>query len=221
MKLYFVRHGQTQYNREARFQGSVNIPLDEEGKKQAEDTGRRFEESFRKGEHIDAVYTSPLTRARTTAEIVSSHIGTAPKEEAGLEEINMGEWEGKTYGQVVEEYKAPSGVPLFMQIKDDPLNYHMPGGETAAQIDQRVMSSLDRIMQSHLPEENIMIVTHGCPIAVVLCHVLGQGVGNIMKYLGTHNASVTVVEVGEDRNINNAKVLLMDDISHLNGNNPH
>ncbi len=211
MKLYFVRHGETAYNTEGRFQGHIDIPLDEKGKEQAEKLADRFQN----GEKIDAIYCSPLSRALDTARVVGSKVHVNPSPDSNLKELGMGEWEGKTVQEIITQHKDADGTPLFLKCKDDPVNNPMPGGEKANEVDRRVMTSLQKIMESHLPAENIMIVTHACPIAVVLCHVLHQDLRELTKNLNTDNASVTVLEVGPDLDIDKAKLLVKNDTSHL------
>lgn len=215
MKIYLVRHGETTFNKEGKFQGQSDIPLDAEGKAQAEKLGHRFEDEFlQSGEQIAAIYCSPLSRAEETAEAVADKFQLAPKADPAMVEMDMGEWEGKTAKQIMEEYKDQNGVPLLKKWQEDPVENNIPGGEKAADLDNRVATSLDRIIKNHLPAENIVLVAHMGPIAVALRHVLGKPLKDLAK-VKTDNASVSVIEVNGD--IDHGKVLLMNDTSHLSG----
>jgi phosphoserine phosphatase len=212
MKLYLVRHGVTSYNKEDRFQGRIDIPLDDDGKAQAESLGERFRDEVRKGgEHFAGIYSSPLTRTQETAEPIAKALGITQQKDPGLIELGMGEWEGKTKTEVLQ-YKDADGIPLLKKCSADPLHNPMPGGETLQEVDSRVTSSLEKIIKSHLPQESAVIVTHGGAIAVVLCHVLGKSLSEVPKSM-VDNASVTIIETGSD--LDHAKLLAHNDTSHI------
>ncbi len=214
MKIYLVRHGETIYNKKGLFQGQTDIPLDEDGKLQARKAGLRFNDEFIKsGETISAIYTSPLSRTRETAEIIGENFNIKPQDFPSFKEINMGEWEGKSAGEVMEKYKDSDGTPLLKKWKEDPLNYHIPGGEKVQDVDRRVVDSINDLIKKHRPEDNLIIVTHGGPIGVVICHALHESLKEVTKKKAD-NTSVTVVETQKD--INSLKLLIQNDTSHLN-----
>jgi broad specificity phosphatase PhoE len=218
VKIFFVRHGETTYNQEGKFQGQKDIPLDEAGKVQAEKLGLRFEDNYlHSGEQIAAIYSSPLSRAMDTADAVAEKLHITPKPDPTLKEMDMGEWEGKTAKQIMEQYKDENGVPLLKKWQENPVDNHIPGGEKVVELDARVATSLDKIIKNHLPAENIVLVTHMGPIAVALRHVLGKNLQDLGK-IKTDNASVTVIEVEKD--IDHGKVLVMNDTSHLKDSLP-
>jgi phosphoserine phosphatase len=213
MKLYLVRHGVTPYNKEDRFQGRIDIPLDDEGKAQAECLGERFRDEVTKGdEHFAGIYVSPLSRTQETAEPIGKALNMTPRKEPQLIELGMGEWEGKTKAEVIQNYKDADGTPLLKKCSTDPLHNPMPGGETLQEVDRRITSSLEGIIKSHLPSESAVVVTHGGAIAVALCHVLGKSLGEVPHSM-VDNASVTVIETESD--LDHAKLLERNDTSHL------
>ncbi len=193
-------------------QGRIDIPLDGKGEAQAEALGSRFQdEVVKSGEHFSAIYASPLTRTLQTAAPVAEALNLAPAKEEGLIELDMGEWEGKTPKEIAL-YKDGSGAALFQKCYKDPLNNPMPGGETLPAMDSRVTSSLNKIISTALPLENVVCVTHGGAIAIALCHVLGKSLQEVPLHM-VKNASVTVIEA--DGDLDHARLITRDDVSHL------
>ena len=92
--LYLVRHGQTAYNAERRLQGQLDIPLDDEGRRQAHALAERLYEA---GPRFDALYSSRLSRARETARVIGEKLGLEPFVIDGVEEINFGRFQGHTF----------------------------------------------------------------------------------------------------------------------------
>ncbi|MEQ8192697.1 MAG: histidine phosphatase family protein [Candidatus Eremiobacterota bacterium] len=214
MNIYLIRHGETVYNREGRFQGQSNIPLNEAGREQAQKVARRFEDQFiQSGENFAAIYSSPFDRTMDTAKAIAEKLHLTPTELPSFKEINMGEWEGQTKTEVLEKYKDQNGVPLLKKWHDDPLNNNIPGGETVRQVDNRVTAGLNEIVKNHKPDDNIIIVTHGGPVSVVACHAMKESLKEVSKKK-IENTAVTVVQL--DTDIDHSKMLLYNDASHLN-----
>lgn len=213
MKIYLVRHGETDYNKKGLFQGQKDIPLNEEGRAQAEKLALRFEDKFiHDGEQIAAIYCSPLSRAKDTAQAIGTKLNLKPFPDSGLKEIDMGEWEGKTAKQISEEYKDENGVPLLKKWQEDPVSNDIPGGEKVADLDVRTAKTIESIMQKHLPTESIVLVAHMGPIGAALCHVLGKNLKEIAKNK-TDNASVTIIDVKND--LDHSEIIVQNDTSHL------
>jgi len=212
MKIYFVRHGETEYNKKNIIQGEKDVPLNSEGQLQAERLSLRFQDLLHRGEAFSALYTSPLSRARETAEAISGNLHLPLFQEAGLREISMGDFEGQSISWIMRKYKDPQGVPVLSRWKKDPLNTSIPGAESIQDADRRVVSSINKIISAHRPEDNIIIVTHGGAIALALCHVLKESLAKITE-IKISNASITAVEV--ERDLNHAKILYQNDTSHL------
>ncbi len=146
--LYLVRHGETEWNRQHRIQGSTDIPLNDTGRAQAERTGQLL--ARRKW---DAIYSSPLSRAFETATIVGNAVGlTKPEAVSDLAERYYGEAEGLTPQELDTRYPGTTAVP---------------GRESRDEVAQRVMPALLRIATAE-PERHIIITTHGGVIRTVL-----------------------------------------------------
>jgi probable phosphoglycerate mutase len=159
--LILVRHGETDWNRERRWQGHADTPLNETGREQARALARALN-----GEAIAAVYSSDLRRARETAEIVADGRGLPVLVDRRLREIDFGEWEGLRTVEIHERY------PEFMAAWPPTDGRPFPGGETYGAMGARVVAALGEIARRH-PDEDVVVVLHGGPILGALAHAAG------------------------------------------------
>jgi alpha-ribazole phosphatase len=164
-ELCLVRHGQTDWNLQGRYQGQSDVPLNENGRLEAHALARRLKDRF-----FSVIYTSDLERARETAEILAASLQVPITCDDRLREINQGEWEG----QLVEDIKARYSR-LWLQRKVDPASIRPPGGETVGEVAERVHAVLDEI--ASLNAGPVLIVSHGLAIATVICKVRAMPVG--------------------------------------------
>src|SRR5436309_8844851 len=166
-RLWLVRHGLTEWNTQQRFCGNSDIPLSARGRVQARWLARRLRE-----EAITLIYTSDLARARETAEIIASLSTQAVplKVSTAWREIDFGAWEGLTYAEIAEQFKDQLG------FFTDPEQCSPPGGESLAHMLHRVMAELAAIACSGdlRMEGDVVIVSHGGPLRVLLCSILGM-----------------------------------------------
>jgi 2,3-bisphosphoglycerate-dependent phosphoglycerate mutase len=156
-----VRHGETDWNRENRFQGHADPPLNDTGRGQA----RALADDLR-GEHFAAAYTSPLRRAYETAAILASELGFEPVADEALKEVDVGSWSGLTRDEV--ESRFPDGYRRWLEY-----GHGWDDGETYDELGERVVSSLLEIAARH-PDARVLAVTHGGPIRSALA--AGDGV---------------------------------------------
>lgn len=163
--FYFVRHGQTDWNVEGRWQGHADVPLNQVGLAQAEQIARQL-----KDEGLQAIYTSDLTRARQTAEALGRATGLAVQVEPRLREIHQGEWQGLQVGEIEARYGD-----TFRRRRDDPYSAAPPGGETVEQVRRRVTAALLDIAVQH-PQERVAIVSHGFALALAQVHFEGLAI---------------------------------------------
>jgi broad specificity phosphatase PhoE len=166
--IYLARHGQTAYNLERRFQGHLPVPLDDTGRTQAADLAERAAAGT--GDHIPfvALWSSPLLRARETADIVATRIGLEPREDPRLMETDAGDWTDRLFVDVQAE--DPDGFAGF--IGGEP-NFAFPGGESFAQQGIRVAGALADVEQGELPA---LVVCHGVVIRIALFQRAGHKV---------------------------------------------
>lgn len=165
-RLCLIRHGQTDWNLEGRYQGQSDVPLNDNGHAQAKALIEKL-----KGKNFSAIYTSDLSRARQTAESIAKALGIPLRVEPRLREINQGEWEG----QLVDDLKARY-IELWAQRSIDPASLRPPGGETVGEVATRVYAALDDIVRL-FPTGDVLVVSHGLSIATAICRAQNIPVG--------------------------------------------
>ncbi len=199
LRLYLVRHGVTIWNKETRYTGQTDVPLNEDGYRQADQVSRALA-----GAGLSAVYTSALSRAVETAARIAAPHHLEPIVLPGLLEVGFGEWEGRPYSFVREHY-----AKALQQWREDPLNFTIPGGEELLGLRDRVSTALDAILNAH-SEGAVAAVAHSGSIRMLFCLMLKMDLSafwRIMQYSG----AVNVIEF-RDRV---PTVLGVNDISHL------
>ena len=161
-RLYLIRHGETEWNRNGRYQGWSDIELSDEGLEQAELLAKRF--SFLP---LDALYVSPVKRAMQTAEPLAKEKGLTYQVDEHFKEINFGEWEGHTIGELTEKYGKP-----YTDFFANPFLHSMPGEGSFQTVSKRAMAGYEEIMKKH-KGERVAIVSHGGLLRVFLVELLG------------------------------------------------
>jgi broad specificity phosphatase PhoE len=156
--IVLARHGETDDNREpVRVQGFTDTPLNDNGRAQAAKLAERVA-----GQGFRSLWSSDLSRARETAEIVGRRIDLTPRLDARLREANRGRWEGSLFIDI--EREDPDGYAAWRRAGDE---FRFPGGESLLEQQQRVEAALDEIgRDSELPA---LVVCHGGSIRVMLC----------------------------------------------------
>lgn len=188
MKIYMIRHGETDWNKKRKLQGQVDIPLNEFGRVLARQTAPAL-----KDVPFDIVYTSPLQRAKETAKLVIGDRNIPVIEEDRLKEMGFGEFEGMCCSE--EGWNIPD--PGFHNFFDAPQNYQPPkGGESFQEVTRRLDSFLQELIKKpEMKAKTVLLSTHGA----ALCGLLRLIKGNpVEKYWdgGVHkNCAVTIAEV--------------------------
>jgi len=159
--VYLARHGQTAYNKEGRFQGQQQVPLDDVGRAQAVELAEHALEY-----DFAALWTSPLLRARETADAVAARTGRQPREDARLMETDAGDWTDRTFADVSAE--SPDLFAAFANADPD---FAFPGGESFAEQELRVAQALDEVEAGELPA---LVVCHGMVIRAALSVRIGR-----------------------------------------------
>ena len=167
--LVLVRHGETDWNRERRFQGHADTSLNAAGRRQAEELAEIL-----RGESFGAVYTSPLRRASETATIVAAQLGLEARELEALREIDVGDWQGLT----VDEVRAQ-----FPEQLDVAWRSGWPNGETHDDLGARVLPALVDLGRRH-EGDRILGVTHAGPIRAALASAAGLSHEESRKQVG-------------------------------------
>ena len=166
--IVLVRHGETDWNRENRFQGHADIALNDVGREQA----RALADELR-GKRFAAVYTSPLQRARETAEIAVAGTGLEPIPHAALMEVDVGSWSGLTRTEV--EAAFPDGYRRWLEY-----GHGWDDGETYDELGERVVAGLSNIGAMH-SDVAVLAVTHGGPIRFALAAAAGVPFGEARR----------------------------------------
>jgi ribonuclease H / adenosylcobalamin/alpha-ribazole phosphatase len=156
-----LRHGQTALSAERRFAGRGDIPLTEKGKRQAAAAASRLGALG----GIDVVVSSPLRRARRTAEAVAEATGAPLVIEDDLVEADFGKWEGLSFAEASAQ--SPEAMTAWLGSAD----VAPPGGESFADAGRRVLGALDRLLALH-KNRRLVLVSHVTPIKTLLCRAL-------------------------------------------------
>lgn len=199
-RLFFVRHGQTDFSKEDRFTGEIDIPLNETGKAMAEALGAYYAST-----RWEAIYSSPKLRARQTAEPLCRRTGLPMRIEDGLREIAYGKWDARLADEVEQD-----DPELYRKWEADPGRHAPPGGETGIQIAERALASVNAIRDRH-PSGKVMIVSHKATIRVLVCALLGIDVGLFRARIGMRVASVTQFSFRKS----GPRLDVLGDIGHL------
>jgi broad specificity phosphatase PhoE len=162
--LWLVRHGQTDWNLEGRWQGQSSLApgLNDIGRAQALAVRAQL-----KGMHISAIYSSDLLRARQTAGLFAEPLGLTVTLEPRLREINLGVWEGMPSDEIERLYPRE-----LAERGRDPLHAQAPQGESPLEVAERVIPAVDDIAEKY-PGRTVLIVAHGVSLAVILCRAQG------------------------------------------------
>jgi 2,3-bisphosphoglycerate-dependent phosphoglycerate mutase len=166
--IVLVRHGETDWNRESRFQGHADPPLNETGRAQA-----RALASALRSERFTAVYTSPLRRARETGEIAVAGTGLEPIPHPSLMEVDLGSWSGLTRSEV--EASFPAGYARWLEF-----GHGWDDGETYEELGARVVAGLSEIGARH-SDASVLAVTHGGPMRAALAAAGGVPFGEARR----------------------------------------
>lgn len=164
-RIGMIRHGETLWNRDGRWQGQAPVPLNDEGLQQAELLAAYLAE-----QHDDAVliYASDLTRAMQTAKAIAAQLNIPVIPDRVWREIDVGEWQGLT----VEEVRAWDPERLAL-VATDPQRQPRPGGESWEQVGERGLQALLELPKAH-PNQRVLVVTHGGLIRSVLNRLIPQ-----------------------------------------------
>lgn len=208
VRLLLVRHGETDWNRESRFQGKIDIPLNENGREQ----GRKVAD-FLKETTLDFAISSPMLRPKETAELIlAHHSGVELELKELLLEISHGKWEGKLKPEIQAEYPE-----LLKKWQETPALVQMPEGENLQQVWDRAVACWQEIVaeNANSPDgiQTGIVVAHDAINKVILCALLGLAPSNFWN-IKQGNGAVSVIDYPDGKD--SAPVLQAINItSHL------
>lgn len=185
LHLMLVRHGETEWNVQRRYQGQSDVPLSEIGNRQAESIAGRLA-----GQEIDAIYASDLKRAWQTAQVIAAQTGLDVISEPRLRELKFGILEGLTFEEAEEKY--PEMITAWL----DDFNNTPERAETIDMFNARIVSLLDDLKRKH-DEQVVLLVGHGGSLSEILHVVLGLSPEK-RWYIQMENASLSEVLIADD-----------------------
>jgi len=194
-----VRHGETAANTGGVWHGSTDTPLGERGRRQAERVAGHL--AATRGDSV-ALYTSPLERARRTAEPIGRALSLEPRVEPGLAEYHLGSWEGKTYEVLLKEHE------LWQNMQRDP-DFKPHGGESGRDVVERFRRALDAMAARH-PGERVVVVSHGGAMSLFMSAALRDRLGE--WYDPMHNCAISELVLSPE-----PRLLGFDLVDHLEG----
>lgn len=201
MRIYLIRHGQTDWNIQGKIQGSHDIPLNGTGLKQAEMLAAGME-----SRPVKKIFTSTLKRAMATAEALGSRQEAEIIPMPQLIEVEFGKWEGLTWEEIENRYPKE-----YRHWVSDPAQAAPPGGESQKEIINRCKTALNEIIKQTGGREDIAVVSHGATLAWLVSLMLGPDVED--ESMIVENASITTVHYSPLTEI--FTVMEKNDTSHM------
>lgn len=198
-RIFLIRHGETEWNKQGRLQGNSNVLLSPEGMRQA-----KLLAEHAPFHAVDAIYSSDLSRAVKTAEILAEKFNLPVIQKRELREVNFGEWEGRTLKELTADDN--DGFEKFFTKPD---KVQPKDGETFLQCQARVVNAFDEIVADH-KGQSIVIVSHGAAIRLLLCALLTVPIRK-MWAISQFNMAVNILCVDNG----NAVVELVNSTLHL------
>lgn len=201
MRLFVVRHGETEWNAHKMTQGMNNTSLSRVGARQAVCLSRRLEKM-----REARVISSPLSRAYDTACTIAYENDWQLDLDDDLREIRFGHWEGLTFEQIKQRFPQS-----FDEWADDPLSCSIPGeSEPVSDVMHRVNRFVSRLLEQYGEQETIIAVSHSVPCKIMIAQAIGLPIKN-MHSIRLDNASISIIEYYESRPV----LRVMNDTSHL------
>jgi broad specificity phosphatase PhoE len=183
LKIYFLRHGETDYSQTGSYCGDLDVELTPEGIQMAE----AFATTYR-SLNWEAAYVSPMKRTIATAKPVCDAVGLEMQIRPGLKEISYGEWEGKTPEFVKQNYSED-----YMHWLAEPAWNPPTGGETAVQIASRASLVVAEIEETY-SSGNVLVVSHKATLRIILCSLMGIDLGRYRDRINILTASLSIVK---------------------------
>ncbi len=188
IRLFLIRHGETEWNTAQIFQGHLDSPLTATGVNQATSLAERLA-----SEEITVIYSSDQGRSMHTAEIVAERHGLSVHPHKELREIDCGQWTGLSYEAVRGRWPKE-----FAIWRSRPDQHQMPGGESVAHVQERCVRFVEEIRRSHIGH-SICVVTHNTPVRTLLCHFQGLPLSELHGGTRQPNCAVNLIEFRNGR----------------------
>lgn len=200
MQILLVRHGETPWNAEGRYQGQRDIALSALGEAQARALGERL-----RGVPIDRAVASPLSRARRTAELALGERAGLLTLDEGLAEIAHGEWEGLLASQI-----GARDPERLLAWRADPESVRMPGGESLADVMARAWPAFERACEGLGDNDTVLVTAHDAVNRLLLCRVLGLPIARLWSF----RQAPTTVNLLQGPSAEALEVVRLNDCGH-------
>jgi broad specificity phosphatase PhoE len=197
-RVFAARHGETDWNREGRWQGHSGPGLNETGRTQAALLAERLEKLG-----VDLIYTSDLPRTLETATIVAQRLGIALELDPAFREVDVGDWAGLTRDAVAE--RNPEGYQRWVEGAAG-----WSGGESYEDMHSRVVAAYERICARH-PDATVLVVSHGGTVRALTAHAVGLKLHDRRRIDGVRNCSLTALDHWAD----SSRLVKFNDDGHL------
>ena len=205
MEIYFVRHGQTIWNVEKRFQGLSDSPLTELGITQAKLLGEKL-----KNIKFDKFYSTSLKRANDTANYIKGNREQEVEIFNDFVEISMGDMEGIQQEEFKKLYPEQVKNFFFNQLEYDPSSF---GGESFLEVRERVAKGLDKFIDLNKDYERVLVVSHGATLKTLLHYISGKDISTLSDEVIPKNTSYTIVKYENEK----FEITDFSNVSHLEG----
>ena len=186
MEIYFVRHGQTIWNVEKRFQGLSDSPLTELGITQAKLLGEKLKDI-----KFDKFYSTSLKRANDTAKYIKGNREQEVEIFDDFVEISMGDMEGMQHEEFKKLYPEQVKNFFFNQLEYDPSSF---GGESFLEVRERVIRGLNKFIELNKNYERVLVVSHGATLKTLLHYISGKDISTLSNEAIPKNTSYTIVK---------------------------
>ena len=205
-RIILVRHGETDWNQQGRFQGQIDIPLNQNGKTQA-----KAASEFLKNISIQKAFSSSLSRPKETTQIIlKEHPGIEITLKENLKEIGHGKWEGKLESEIKSDWPD-----LLKTWKIFPEKVQMPDGENITEVSSRSITGWKEICKELKDGETALVVAHDAVNKTILCHLLGLTPSEIWT-IKQGNGGITVIDLSEKEGQPD-QITCLNITSHLGG----
>lgn len=202
MNILLVRHGETAWNRDGRYQGRTDIPLSPEGEMQVRLLGERL-----RGIEIAVAISSPLSRARATAEAILTGRQLEIELDDGLLEISHGQWEGKLASDVALSHAEMFGVWRSEPGRNSPAG---PNAETLGDVEARAWAVLERAWLRLEGEQTLLLTAHDAVNRVILCRVLGLPLERVWRF----RQAPAALNILSGPSLDNLQIVRLNDSDH-------
>ena len=188
-RIILIRHGETNWNKEGRFQGQIDIPLNEKGKEQASKASQYLEEI-----EFTKAFSSSMKRPYETAKIILKNENLQIEKVDSLVEISHGLWEGKLEEEIKQKWPE-----MLKNWHEKPESVIMPEGESIKQVSDRAISAWNLICKSQNEDDITLLVAHDAVNKTLICHILGLSYSDIWM-IKQGNGGITVIDIFKNKN---------------------